>query len=192
MTLPKTPARQKVYRLSISLKYDCRIWRTVLVEGGVSLDELHRIIQAVMGWDNYHMHCFVVRGRRYGEGGGELGFEDEADVTLSDLVSRSGQKLEYEYDFGDSWWREIRVEKIIPPTEALNYPVCIAGERACPPEDCGGLGGYQRLLQILNDPAHPEHKEMLEWVGGSFDPELFDLAEANIRLRPLRPSARRE
>ncbi|MGH9822476.1 MAG: plasmid pRiA4b ORF-3 family protein, partial [Blastocatellia bacterium] len=111
----------------IRLKYEPTIWRRVLLEGDTSLYILHHIIQATMGWENCHMHQFMVGGRYYGEPDGNLDFEDEGEVTISDLLPRARQKMDYEYDFGDSWLHEIRVEKLVPREDGARYPVCIAG-----------------------------------------------------------------
>ena len=104
------------------------------------------------------------------------------------MVSRVKDKLIYEYDFGDSWEHELLVEKILPLDEAKRYPVCLTGKRACPPEDCGGIWGYVSFLEVIHDPEHPEHEEMLEWVGGACDPEAFDLDEVNVELQRLTSS----
>lgn len=90
----------------------------------------------------------------------------------------------YEYDFGDSWTHQIVLEKILPPSPELKAPQCIAGARACPPEDCGGVFGYAELLTALRDPSHPEHEDMLEWMGGEYDPAFFDLEAVNDQLVP--------
>jgi hypothetical protein len=92
----------------------------------------------------------------------------------------------YEYDFGDSWEHVIKVEKILPAMPGVRIPLCLAGKRACPPEDCGGAWGYEHLLEVLRDPAHEEHNEMLEWLGGEFDPEAFDIDATNVELRTLK------
>jgi hypothetical protein len=99
-------------------------------------------------------------------------------TTVKPYVAPENRAFLYEYDFGDSWEHEIVVEKVLPAVEGIRYPICIAGKRACPPEDCGGVGGYERMLDIIANPKHEEHAEMLEWLGGSFDPEAFDLGNS--------------
>lgn len=94
----------------------------------------------------------------------------------------------YEYDFGDSWQHRIEVEKVLPPEPGVRYPRCLAGKRACPPEDVGGIFGYEEFLQAIRSPKHPEHEAMLEWAGGAFDPEAFDLQGVNEQLAHLGPS----
>jgi len=98
------------------------------------------------------------------------------------LLKKEKDSLIYEYDFGDSWEHKIILEKILPYDASLKVPSCIKGKRACPPEDCGGIWGYQNLVEIIKDPSHPEHEEMLEWLGGEFDPEYFDMNETNRML----------
>jgi len=95
-------------------------------------------------------------------------------------------KFLYEYDFGDGWEHELLVEKILPAEPGVGYPRCLKGKRACPPEDVGGVWGYADFLEIMRDPNHPEHEDMLEWVGGEFDPEVFDLEEVNAELEEMR------
>jgi Plasmid pRiA4b ORF-3-like protein len=92
----------------------------------------------------------------------------------------------YEYDFGDGWEHVVLLEKVLPPEQGVDYPRCTAGKRACPPEDVGGVWGYESFLETIRDPSHPEHDDMLEWAGGEFDPEQFDLNAANEALRPRR------
>lgn len=106
-------------------------------------------------------------------------------MRLDQIVSE-GDKLIYEYDFGDGWEHKIRIEKILPAEKGKRYPVCLAGKRACPPEDCGGPPGYERLLEVLRDPKHEEYEETLEWLGGPFDPEAFDVNEVNRMLKSVR------
>ena len=114
--------------------------------------------------------------------GGELDMdgEDEDAVTLGEVCPKVKSKLIYEYDFGDGWQHVIEVQKIIEP--GVEQPVCLAGKKACPPEDCGGLWGYYGLLEAVADPKHEQHEDMLEWLGGEFDPDAFDLEEVNTIL----------
>jgi hypothetical protein len=115
-------------------------------------------------------------------GGFEMEFEDEKEYKLSQLLKKEKDSLVYEYDFGDSWEHKIVLEKMLPYDGSVKVPTCIKGKRACPPEDCGGIWGFQNFLEAIQDPSHPEHEEMLEWVGGDFDPELFDIEETNSVL----------
>ncbi len=106
----------------------------------------------------------------------------EAEVFLG-----SRRKFIYEYDFGDGWQHEVAAEKILPPDPAFKHPLCLAGANACPPEDCGGMGGYYDLLEILANPKYPEHADVKEWIGGGFDPNEFSLDGVNLVLKRLKP-----
>jgi hypothetical protein len=185
--------RRSIIELRIVLlEIEPPIWRTVRVPAASTLADLHDVIQAAMGWEDAHLHEFLVKGVRYStppRGGFDFGWEDEPEderrARLSDLVRRKGQRLTYEYDMGDMWQHDARVEQLLEPEEGVRYPVCVAGERACPPEDIGGAWGYAGMIEALRDPRHPDHEDLMEWVG-DFDPEAFDLEEANRRLRSLR------
>jgi hypothetical protein len=116
----------------------------------------------------------------------DLDDQDEEEVTLSSLRLRAKSKFEYEYDFGDGWIHQILVESVSARDPSSSYPQCVAGERACPPEDCGGIFGYDLRLSILGDPDHPEHEEIVGWFGDGFDPAMFDVNAADKRLRFFR------
>lgn len=182
---------ESVYQIKVTLK-DIRpsIWRRFQVPSRITLSKLHRILQVVMGWSNYHLHQFIVGGVYYGEPDpdDDFGFELKIDRTakLAQAASGAGARFISEYDFGDGWEHEIVVEKIVPPEAGVRYPICLAGKRAFPPEDCGGTPGYARFLEAIRNPEHEEHDELLQWVGGSFDPEAFDLDDINHRLRRIK------
>ena len=106
-------------------------------------------------------------------------------VKLSDIVAGVKDRFVYEYDFGDSWEHQIVVEKVLAPEAGVRYPVCLAGKRACPPEDVGGIWGYAEFLEAMRDPEHTEHETMLTWIGCEFDPQAFDLEVINQRLRHI-------
>jgi hypothetical protein len=159
-----------------------------VVSGEATLDALHRVLQVAMGWDNYHFHCFRIGGVRYGLADDEdfdLDEVDERTVTVAEAFSEMPKGF-CDYDFGDSWHHERLVEKWDPITILLPSAVCTGGRRACPPEDCGGISCYVDLIDALSDPGHEEHAACLEWVGGDFDPEDFDLEAVNFGLRLLR------
>ncbi len=177
-----------IYQLKVTLKESKPpIWRRILVASNISLHKLHNIIQITMGWDNSHLHQFIVQGQFYGAPDFDMtdDMEDEKNVSLDQVMYNPKGKLIYEYDFGDSWEHVILLEKILPPEAGIQYPVCVKGKRACPPEDSGGIWGYAELMETIQDPDHPEHEEMLEWLGGDFDPEAFDLDEINRRLKRI-------
>jgi len=194
--MPKAmpPSEMPVYQMKVTLKGSKPpIWRRIQVGSWITLENLHCILQEVMGWENAHLHRFEMGKKTYGEPNPEyedLGLEviDEATVRLGEVVKKSKDRFLYEYDFGDSWYHEVRVEKVLPREQQKKYPVCLAGKRACPPEDCGGLWGYYDLLEAIQNADHPDHEQVLEWVGGEYDPEEFDIDEVNRRLKSLSES----
>ena len=106
-----------------------------------------------------------------------------AGMTIGQLLPKAGAKVRYEYDFGDGWLHTILLEKTLSAEPDRHYPACLAGRRACPPEDCGGVPGYEMLLETLADPRHPDYADLMEWTGGPIDAEEFDLAAINQKLR---------
>ena len=175
----------------VLLDIEPEIWRRFQVSSDVTLDRLHDVIQMVMGWQDYHLHQFMLENVYYGippEDPPKIGppTKDERKARLRDIIDGEGDTFTYRYDFGDCWDHGLEVEKMFAPQEGKCPPACIAGARACPPEDCGGTMGYERLLESLRDPEHPEHERLLEWVGGSFDPEEFDIAEVKRKLAVFR------
>ena len=176
----------EVYQLKVTLNGSKpKIWRTILVKPTTPLSKLHRIIQRTMGWDGGHMHQFEVLGEHYGCADPEWGdpsVQDERKLTLGEIASLQVNSFTYEYDFGDDWKHEITIEKTLPAEKKQKYPLCIAGELACPPEDCGGIWGYYGLLDAIKNPKHAEHEQMKEWVGEDFDPNHFILEEVNRAL----------
>jgi hypothetical protein len=182
-TKPARPATEHAVELTVALRdIEPPIWRRVIVPASLTLYELHAVIQTAMGWADYHLHLFDVAGTLFGDieetDGGPLG--DEETFTVGQAAA-AVDEFSYEYDFGDSWDHATRVEQIIASV-GVGTPHLIGGGRACPPEDCGGPWGYHHLLEVLADPAHKEHEDLLSWVGGGFDPEAFDLAETNANL----------
>jgi len=182
----KQRTAQAVFQLKITLKgYKPLIWRRVQIED-CTLDKLHEHIQTAMGWTNSHLHHFHVGKQLYGdpelmqENFEDMGYKDSTRTMLSQIVPTDGKrfKFSYVYDFGDSWEHEIVVEEAADPEPGTSYPVCLEGQRACPPEDCGGIWGYADLLEAISDKRHERHEELLEWLGESFDPEAFDPAMA--------------
>ncbi len=183
MAKAKTPAQ--IYTLKITLaNIKPPIWRRVQVKE-CTLARLHDIIQTCMGWSNSHLHAFEVGGEEYGEPDpeGMLEQEDDCKLKLGQIVSMGLKRFRYTYDFGDCWDHTIQIEKVLAPDAGVVYPHCVAGKRACPPEDCGGAWGYGTFLEAIQNPKDPEHETMLDWVGGKFDPEAFDIDDVNKQLR---------
>jgi hypothetical protein len=202
----------QTYHLRITLlETKPPIWRTVAVPSSTTLDELHDILQIVMGWTNSHLHRFVLGGRRgklkaeeiratadraeidrllarnRGVRFSDPRFElddtkDEHGVLLANVMPEVGDELIYEYDFGDNWQHAVTVESITDAKPATKHPVRTGGALACPPEDCGGVWGYYELLEALVDPSHEMHEDMVEWTEGEFDAEAFDPDAINTQL----------
>ena len=169
------------------------VWRRLQVSGDARLDWLHAVLQVAIGWTNSHLHQFKVGEACYSDTRHHFAeFEDDQKIleerkfTLRQIAPREQDAFGYEYDFGDSWEHEITVEKILPDTAPDSPALCLDGARACPPEDCGGVGGYDNLLKILKNRKHPEHKSMKEWLGRPFDAAAFDVEKANLWLRKLK------
>jgi len=192
MARPRVTATTEIMRIEIVL---VEAWpavrRVVEVPDAASLAVLHEVVQEVMGWEHAHLHEFEVNGVRYGlpdpDFDPAFGAEtlDESRASLTVLLN-VGDVAEYVYDFGDNWRHRLTVEAISTPERGVRYPRCVAGQGACPPEDVGGVGGYEQFLRALADPTDPEHAERVEWWGSDrFDPALFDLGEANTALRRL-------
>ncbi len=174
-----------IYQFKISLEgISPPIWRRIQVPENYSFWDLHVAIQDSMGWLDSHLHSFILKNPSTGEKE-EIGipsddFIDEIPMlpgwkeNISKWFKEENKKVEYIYDFGDDWHHGVTLEKIMPTEERIKYPRCIAGKRACPPEDCGGVWGYHDLLEIISNPAHEEYEEMMEWLGGEYDPEAFE------------------
>jgi hypothetical protein len=180
-----TPAVFLIYQLKVTLTgVKPQVWRRLLVPSTLSLEKLHQILQVALGWTDSHLHEFAAHGLTYGMPHSEYenATRDEADVLLSEVLVKEKESLIYEYDFGDGWEHIVLLEKVLSTTPDMNVPICIAGARACPPEDCGGPGGYEELLAAIRDPAHQEHATLLEWIGDDFDPDHFDQTRINDEL----------
>ena len=193
-------ASATVYQFKITLKdIEPPIWRRIQVKE-CTLDKLHEHIQTAMGWTNSHLHQFKIGGVLYGDL--QLlyeGWEDETPpvdslrTKLSKIVPKNGKRFQfdYEYDFGDGWEHEILFEGFMPAEKGTRYPLCLEGQRACPPEDVGGTYGYQECLEAMANPKHKRHKEFMEW-SGPFDPEKFDTEVATKEMRKGLPDWRNE
>lgn len=177
--ISKLANSKTIYHLKITLRHsDPPIWRTLQVSGDVRLSDLHQIFQIAMGWCNEHLHDFRVGSIIYGDPTMVAGGEDENLMTLSQIAPRKASRFIYTYDFGDNWVHDVlvqRVERGVGPVA----PRCTGGQIACPPEDCGGICGYTRLLESLANPADPNRGETIEWLGEDYDPVYFNPEEVN-------------
>lgn len=180
----------KVFQFKITLAgIEPPIWRQFQA-ADCSLAELHDHIQEVMGWDNAHLYHFEIGDNRYADSGlldeafDPYEDEDSTLVNLRDLLEkrRKGFHFSYVYDFGDNWWHDVVYEGMHPVEAKKSYPTCLAGARACPPEDCGGPPGYFNLLEVLANARHPDRSHILDWTG-NYDPEKFTVDAVNKRLR---------
>jgi len=192
MPTKKMSAPPEIYQVKVTLLDSSPpIWRRLLVPADLTLARLHGVLQAAMGWEDDHLHEFRSGQSRFGmpDAFGEfMGMPpvgDERTVPLSTVLGRIGAKAVYTYDFGDDWEHGIVLEKRLPADPNLKYPLCTDGQRACPPEDCGGIGGFYNLLDAIGDPNHGRHEEMRDWVGDDFDPVAFSLDNVNRKLRPF-------
>lgn len=162
------------------------VWRRLLVRADTRLDRLHEMILAAFGWQGYHMHVFTSGSDDFGEHDPALGFIDERQVSLDQLIGGVGDRLGYTYDFGDDWEHELVVEEFHDADPEVHYPDLVAAKGACPPEDCGGPWGYAELKEILADPTHERHQEMLDWLGledaAAFDPREVKTDEIEEEL----------
>lgn len=191
-TKSRLAAIKHVYQLHVELdEVQPRVWRRLWIPDMLTMAKLDRIIQSAMGWTNSHLHEFEIDGKRYG-------IPDDEEVydtpTLDDRRHKVGAVLgeaisgfRYTYDFGDNWRHTVTVEGRLLPDESFNtWPICLAGQNACPPEDVGGVGGYAEFLEAMSNPSHDDHPDMWRWVGGPFDPTGFDVNATNAALRRLR------
>lgn len=178
------------------------IWRIVRVPGHLSLLGLHHVIQEAMGWDSYHLFQFLHEDH---QGAGiyqdfalmdpvliDPGLSDAGTTALSSVLAGEGEEILYEYDLATSWEHRVVVDRIVGPEdpdgggEGGDFPArCLAGAGRCPPEDCGGIPGYLKMLRCLSDPDDELHEDWLHWMPDGFDPLEFDPEEANLRLRTL-------
>jgi hypothetical protein len=164
-----------------------------------TLDKFHERIQTAMGWTNSHLHHFQINDRLYGdpwlldENFGEMNYKNSRETMLSKVLPKSGKRFqfEYEYDFGDSWWHDVLFEGCLREEPGRRYPLCLEGERACPPEDVGGTTGYGEFLHALVHPRDEQHEQCVWWIGGSFDAENFDAEKATRRMRRGLPDWRK-
>lgn len=186
-TPAKKPA-EKVFSLRLAV-VGCqpRIWRRLLVRESMWLSRLHDAIQVAFDWFDYQTHAFNLDDLRFGNPlkRDELTIEDDRDVSLADLDLEHRAQFTYGYHFGEGWQIEIKVEKVIVVEKGTTYPVCLAGERAGPPEDCGGLEAFHDMLACIKEPDTDLGREWLEWLGPDYDPAKCDLPKINKALKKL-------
>lgn len=187
-------AGSTVHQLKVTLRsVRPPIWRRIIVASDTPLSELAALLEAAMGWMGGHLHAFDAGDVIYevpdpeSIGGGFRRSIDERTVTLAEVLDAPKTKLRWDYDFGDGWEHDLVVEETLPADSQVDYPICVTGRRACPPEDCGGTFGYAELLAALEDPQRDRHDELAEWMPGEFDPEDFDADEATKALHDPRP-----
>lgn len=182
-----------VIRVHVSLlDADPPIWRRLEVPASFTLKKLHDAIQRAIGWDDGHLHEFEAGDVIYGEPVPDeesygRRVTSETRIKLWTLVEREQRVLTYTYDFGDNWRCAVVLEAASAVLDGVVYPRLTEGARAGPPDDVGGIWGYYRFLDVLADPEHEEHADLVEWSGGGFDPEQFDIAALNVELARLAP-----
>lgn len=188
------PRSRCAFQLRVQLMgVEPAIWRTVEVLGATTLHQLHEVIQAAMGWQDYHLYRFHVGPYEYGDPAcdEEGGWLDARRTRLCDVLGHPGSACGYVYDFGDDWQHVVFLESIFVPRADGRLPRCTGGARACPPEDVGGVQGFAEFLQAIRNRRHPEHASYLEWVGGRYEPTAFDAVAVNQALRRFQPRRRR-
>lgn len=180
--------RERVFTLLLQVD-GCQppIWRRLLVRESMWLSRLHDALQVAFDWFDYQTHAFILEDLRFGNPirREDLTVEDDRDVTLADLDLEHRERFAYVYHFGEGWHVEIRVEKVGPLEKGVPYPVCVAGERAGPPEDCGGREAFQDMLACIKEPNTDLGREWREWLGPGYDPAACDLGKINRALKKL-------
>lgn len=163
------------------------IWRSFTVSADITLGDLHTLLQVIMGWTNSHLHGFRDEENCYGPFDEELEDQvDENNVLLSDVFRKKESSLVYYYDFGDGWEHQITCEEVLlktPETEVID------GKRACPPDDCGGVPGYYRILEAFADSNDDEHDDLMDWLSDDYDPKFFDAEQINRALKKISPDS---
>jgi hypothetical protein len=199
----KTKTQPCIYELRITLQ-EIRppIWRLIQIPDTLRLCCLHDALQAAIGWTDSHLHRFEKDGKYWGvpehDGDDDMEIIDESRTTIDAVLTTPGDSVLYVYDFGDKWRHNVVLEKLLPASGTAR-PVCLAGERHCPPEDVGGMSGYEEFLEVIFEPSHEEHEHYVRWAGGPsplnrsvgrFQPEEFNVTEVNDALSRMRWPAR--
>lgn len=174
----------KIVQLKIELKGSKPlIWRRLQVPNNITFNRLHKILNTAMGWYESHLYLFELADFRIGD----KEWDDSGDwlsdkkVKLSEMI-QNAKTFVYLYDFGDGWQHKIKIEKILEVDTDQKYPVCIGGANNCPPEDCGGLGGFEDFKTIITDKNHPEYGHLFEWYGREYDATEFSVEDTNATL----------
>ncbi len=194
-----TKSEKGILQLKISLEgTKPLVWRRILMQNKATFLALHNAIQNSFGWEDYHLHEFRIAGACIGLAPDyKDAFDSEKPdfeskkTLLSQFLEKEGQTIQYVYDFGDDWMHTIKLEKILPIEKGKKYPMCIDGAMNCPPEDCGGIYGYEDFKKAVLNKKHPRHKELIDWIGGYFDPNEFDIEETNVQLGHKRSNSGR-
>ena len=182
---------QKIARIRIELEHiEPRIWRRVEVSVTTNLRALHEIIQAAMPWENYHLYQFAVGDRVYGEPDPEDAIwgrkiYQAKGMRLGTLIDRGVTELLYTYDFGDDWQHRVIVEAVSEADPGADYPLFVDGERTAPPEDVGGPTGFMEFIEAIAKRSHSQHKDMVRWYGGPFNPTDFGAESIAASLREI-------
>jgi hypothetical protein len=178
---------ERIARIRIALEdIEPEIWRRVEVPLDLNLKSLHDVIQAVMGWQDYHLFEFAIGDKAYGLPGpdGDFGRKvlQAKLAKLETFVAQGVNQFAYVYDMGDDWRHTITIEAVEPSAPDQKYPRFIDGARRGPPEDVGGIPGYYEFLDAMAKPRHREHRRMIEWYGGPYDPGDIDSFHLRLRL----------
>lgn len=195
---PRTGGPEQAYQLKVVLaESEPPIWRRLRVLGSTPLHSLHLILQHAFGWTNSHLYQFEIGDRHLAEPDpeedaySETPPEDARRFRLQDFGFKQGSEFSYIYDFGDWWDHRIQVEAIFPADAPEQYPCCVGGARAGPPDDSGGVHGYHELLMALANPRNPDHAQWSEWVPSGFNPEAFNAEDTTRTLQRFHGKARR-
>lgn len=191
-SVPRQPAsstgKREVYQIKVVLNgTKPPVWRRFLMPSKINLHGLHHVLQVVMGWTNTHPYYFEIDRQEYSLICDDIDdpyTEDSTRFAIGDVVKK-GDKFLYVYDFGDDWRHKLVVEDVLEYGAEEECLRCLKGRRACPPEDCGGAWGYEELLKVLKDPSHEEHRTLMAWLDGPFDPDLFEVDAVDARLREI-------
>lgn len=178
----------KIYQFKIELMgISPSIWRSVQLNDNTQLLDLHYAVQIAMGWYDSHLYQFKNNELIYGDPDAleDESVLDDSVVNVVDVFKAEKDSIDYVYDFEDNWEHKIILEKIIESPKPLEHMLCVGGKRNCPPEDCGGVAAYLDMLEVLKTPDTEEYTELIEWLGGEFDPEFFEMSIINESFKEI-------